>query len=219
MLKCISVVDSHGRKEYKTSFLLIVNIVTVLLNIYLGGLILWYFEGGLQGSNINSLKEAMWAVFMTMTTIGFGDKYPITTEGYITTGICFLLGAVNLGTLIKTSSNLVKDQNDVDNRQIYSIIAEVLRINQQIEKSVNVSLGITKSSHGLDEVFEQYEYESDSYRDGWLTKGKDSSGLLLISLEAYCRITEQPIKRWIPADSQEDLDYVFKRFIENKNEL
>ncbi|AUR86273.1 TMhelix containing protein [Vibrio phage 1.084.O._10N.261.49.F5] len=219
MLNCITVIDSHGRKEYKTSFLLLVNIVTVLLNIYIGGLFLWHFEEGLQDSNINSLKEAMWAVFMTMTTIGFGDKYPITVEGYITTGVCFLLGAVNLGTLIKTASNLVKDKNEVDNRQIYSIITELLRSNQHIEQELNLTQEVTQNSHGLDKVFEQNRYVSDNFADGWITRGEDSSGLLIISLEAYCKETGKSTKRWIPTDTLKDQKYTYNRFINNMNEL
>ena len=34
-------------------------------------------------SNIKTAEDAIWWAFVTITTVGYGDKFPVTTEGRI----------------------------------------------------------------------------------------------------------------------------------------
>ncbi len=36
-----------------------------------------------ENSNITSAEDALWWAFVTITTVGYGDKFPVTTEGRI----------------------------------------------------------------------------------------------------------------------------------------
>ncbi|MEI9909013.1 MAG: ion transporter [Bacteroidota bacterium] len=36
-----------------------------------------------QNSNIMTAEDALWWAFVTITTVGYGDKFPVTTEGRI----------------------------------------------------------------------------------------------------------------------------------------
>ncbi len=44
-----------------------------------------------ENSNITTAEDALWWAFVTITTVGYGDKFPVTTEGRImflmTTGV------------------------------------------------------------------------------------------------------------------------------------
>ena len=44
------------------------------------------------GSNIHTTSDALWWALVTMTTIGYGDKYPVTTEGRLIAGVLILFG-------------------------------------------------------------------------------------------------------------------------------
>jgi voltage-gated potassium channel len=39
------------------------------------------FEMGEQGSNIQSAEDALWWSVATITTVGYGDRFPVTAEG------------------------------------------------------------------------------------------------------------------------------------------
>lgn len=44
-------------------------------------------------ANIKDTGDAFWWAFVTMTTVGYGDKYPLTTEGRIIACILMMAGA------------------------------------------------------------------------------------------------------------------------------
>lgn len=49
-------------------------------------------------SNIKGAEDALWWSYVTMTTVGYGDKYPITTEGRIIAAILMTAGVGLFGT-------------------------------------------------------------------------------------------------------------------------
>ena len=62
--------------------------------------LVYYVEHDHEGSNITTLPEAFWYSVVTLTTVGYGDFYPVTTVGKVL-GLLFLLGSVGvIGYLI-----------------------------------------------------------------------------------------------------------------------
>ena len=61
--------------------------------------------------NFNSVWDAVWYSIVTLTTVGYGDKYPITLGGQITAIIVMLAGigllAALLGALVTMITNLL----------------------------------------------------------------------------------------------------------------
>lgn len=51
------------------------------------------------GGNIGSAGDAMWWAITTMTTVGYGDRYPITTEGRLVGAFLMAAGVGMFGTL------------------------------------------------------------------------------------------------------------------------
>lgn len=59
-------------------------------------------------ANIHSFGDALWYSMVTLTTVGYGDNYPITTGGRIV-GIFFILSSLGLlGFLIGQATNLIQ---------------------------------------------------------------------------------------------------------------
>ncbi len=49
-------------------------------------------------SNIKTAEDAIWWAYVTITTVGYGDKFPITTEGRIIAAILMTAGVGMFGT-------------------------------------------------------------------------------------------------------------------------
>jgi voltage-gated potassium channel len=66
-----------------------------------GAVIVYLFERHAPGSNIHTLGNAVWWAFVTVTTVGYGDFYPVTTWGRITA--CFIMGTGLLTLAVVTA--------------------------------------------------------------------------------------------------------------------
>ncbi len=66
-----------------------------------GAVIVYLFERHAPGSNIHTLGDAVWWAFVTVTTVGYGDFYPVTTWGRITA--CFIMGTGLLSLAVVTA--------------------------------------------------------------------------------------------------------------------
>ena len=70
-------------------------IVILLVVVAIGAALEFQFERGAPGATINSFADALWWAVSTVTTVGYGDKYPVTAEGR---GFAALLMFVGIGT-------------------------------------------------------------------------------------------------------------------------
>ena len=82
--------------------------ITSILFVYVGlSLVLFYLEKDNEGSNIHSFSDALWYGLVTLTTVGYGDFFPVSGPGRII-GIFFILGSLGiLGYLIGEISNYI----------------------------------------------------------------------------------------------------------------
>ncbi len=61
--------------------------------------VVFYFENGVQGSNITSYQDAIWWGIVTFLTIGYGDRFPVTPEGRLAAGFIMVTGVVGIGII------------------------------------------------------------------------------------------------------------------------
>ena len=67
-----------------------------------GAIGLFLVEGNAPDSKVTNLGDAFWWAIVTVTTVGYGDVYPVTTEGKIIASILMIIGIGILGILIST---------------------------------------------------------------------------------------------------------------------
>lgn len=85
----------------------IISITTTAGVIVLTGtLIFHFFEFG-SNQNVKSLWDSFWWAMVTVTTVGYGDIYPVTTDGRITAMFLMLIGIGVLGSYIAAITNFV----------------------------------------------------------------------------------------------------------------
>lgn len=212
-------VDDHGVEEYQTWVLFSLTILCFFLINYGGGAVLWYFESQSQESALQNYWDAEWTVFNTMTTIGYGDFSASTWQGRIATKLIAFAGFINIGAIVTYGAKMLKTDRSVQNRELRTMVCELLRSKEAIEETLGITNEINKFSNSLDVIFEQLPYCSDNLRDGFLTIGRDSSGMYMMSVEAYDRETDQPYRRWLPASSRTELNHMYHRYLRNDHEL
>lgn len=73
-----------------------VAIVAVLL-VLTSSIAVLQFEQNADG-NIKTAEDALWWAYVTITTVGYGDKFPVTSEGRIVAAILMTAGVGLFGT-------------------------------------------------------------------------------------------------------------------------
>lgn len=63
-----------------------------LILLYLAALGIYYFESDAQPEQFGSVFHSLWWAVATLTTVGYGDVYPITVGGRIFTFLILLIG-------------------------------------------------------------------------------------------------------------------------------
>lgn len=94
-------------------------LVAVTFLVVVGGLAVLDAERGAPGSPISNFGDAVWWAFTTMSTVGYGDMYPVTlggrlvAVGMMTVGVS-LLGVVS-GTMATGFLARTRAEDEVDN--------------------------------------------------------------------------------------------------------
>jgi voltage-gated potassium channel Kch len=71
----------------------------IILVLEFGGMAMVAVESSSAEANIRTPSDAVWYTYVTITTVGYGDRYPVTTEGRLI-GIVIMTAGVGLfGTL------------------------------------------------------------------------------------------------------------------------
>jgi voltage-gated potassium channel len=89
-------------------------LATVVL-LYLSAVGIYYFEHQVQPEQFKSIPHSLWWAVATLTTVGYGDVYPITAGGKVFTFIILMIGlgiiAVPAG-LVASALSKVRDDEE-----------------------------------------------------------------------------------------------------------
>jgi len=67
-------------------------------------------ERGSKGATITTFGDAAWWAFTTVTTVGYGDRYPITGQGRFIAGALMLAGIALLGIVTASLASWLIDK-------------------------------------------------------------------------------------------------------------
>ena len=87
-----------GAALRERSYDLLVCATLALVLVLLGAAGLYWVEGSLQPEQFGSIPRALWWAVITLTTVGYGDAYPVTTAGRLI-GALVAIGGVLLVAL------------------------------------------------------------------------------------------------------------------------
>lgn len=162
----------------------------------IAGTTLYYVE---FDGNVKSVSDGIWLIFMTITTIGFGDFYPTTELGRGIIVCSFVIGALLVAKLL--SELPAYFQNDSKARRYDMLMNELARKLEMMEYHA----GYISNGHYIDEIMSEEDYSSDKVEDGKIACGYDSSGLYVVSVIGKYRNNSGRYSRWLTCADEEEM--------------
>lgn len=112
-----------------------------LLVLVLASTAVMSFED-VPGANIKGPEDALWWAFVTMTTVGYGDRFPVTSEGRLVGALLMTAGVGLFGTFSgfiaawflapKAAQN--RDEIEANRGEIVALQREIAALRAAIEK-------------------------------------------------------------------------------------
>lgn len=92
-------------KDKAGSALLSLLFIAILV-LEFGSLLMLRLEADVEGANITSASDALWYIIVTMSTVGYGDQFPISNPGRVLGTVIIVVGVGIFGTLTGYLANL-----------------------------------------------------------------------------------------------------------------
>jgi voltage-gated potassium channel len=93
-------------------------LMVTLILIFLSGAGIYFFENPAQPEAFSSIFNSLWWAIATLTTVGYGDIYPVTVGGKIFTFLILLIGigiiSIPTGLLASALSKAREIEEDMD---------------------------------------------------------------------------------------------------------
>lgn len=86
-------------------------------------------------SNIKTASDALWWSFVTITTVGYGDHYPVTTSGRIMAVILMTAGVGLFGTFTAyIAMHFLQPGEKAEERREMTILKELREIKERLDR-------------------------------------------------------------------------------------
>jgi voltage-gated potassium channel Kch len=102
-------------KDRAGSALLVLLLMGILV-LQFGSLLILYFEQDAPDANIVTASDAIWYTIVTISTVGYGDQYPVTTAGRIGGTFIIIIGVGIFGTFTGFLANVFLTPRAADSR-------------------------------------------------------------------------------------------------------
>ena len=86
--------------------------------IYLAGVGIYHFENEAQPDLFSSIPDSLWWAIVTLTTVGYGDMYPITAGGRFFTTIILFVGLGLVAVPAGIVSSALSEARKINDKQI-----------------------------------------------------------------------------------------------------
>jgi len=94
-------------------------LIAAAATLFLGAWLVLLCEENARGSNIHNYPDAVWWAIVTVTTVGYGDRFPVTGGGRTVAVILMLVGIGLIGVLTATvASVFIKEHTDASKDEI-----------------------------------------------------------------------------------------------------
>jgi voltage-gated potassium channel len=100
LLALFRVVRLYNIMSYVDGSELIILATMSAICIIFGGFAIYIFEAGAPESTIESIGDAMWWSVETITTVAYGEYYPVTPEGKIVASVMMFAAIAFLWTFV-----------------------------------------------------------------------------------------------------------------------
>jgi len=99
VVKSLKLLAEFLKADKKKSMYALIVLIIILSVIVTSASVL-YVEQHTDTGNIKTAEDALWWTFITITTVGYGDYYPVTNVGKLIASLLIMTGLVGFGALI-----------------------------------------------------------------------------------------------------------------------
>ncbi len=111
-----SAMQRLGRAFYIAKEEVVLFGVVTMMLLYLSAVGIYYFENEAQPEQFKSIFHSFWWAVATLTTVGYGDVYPVTVGGRVFTFLILMIGlgivAVPAGLLASALSKARQEEQE-----------------------------------------------------------------------------------------------------------
>ena len=93
--------------DHRSQYAVFITILLTLLVLTVAGALVLQFESKASDANITTGGDALWYSIVTITTVGYGDFYPVTTAGRVTAIFIMFMGVGIIGALASILASLL----------------------------------------------------------------------------------------------------------------
>ena len=99
-------------RENRAGSALFLTVFLVIIVLEFGGALIVAVEGDDPSANIKSAGDGVWWAFVTITTVGYGDRFPVTESGRLVGMLTMMLGVGLFGVLTGFLANAFVPEED-----------------------------------------------------------------------------------------------------------
>ena len=122
------VVENRGQYAVFVTFL------ASFLVLSLSSVMVLQFESKASDANIKTGGEALWWAMVTLTTVGYGDFFPVTTGGRVTATVVMIAGVGIIASLASILARVMIPDNDNDNDNEEGEAAELAEMRDRLDQ-------------------------------------------------------------------------------------
>ena len=93
--------------ENRSRYAMFITILLTILVLTVASVLVLQFESQSPDANITGGGDALWYSIVTITTVGYGDRYPVTIGGRITAMFIMFMGVGIIGALASILASLL----------------------------------------------------------------------------------------------------------------
>jgi len=107
--------------------------------------VILHFETG-PDANIKSAEDALWWSFATIATVGYGDKFPVSTEGRVVAAMLMTAGVGLFGAFSAAlAAWFIAPQEEGIDREVIQLREEIVAIRKLLEQASTNATAINRS--------------------------------------------------------------------------
>ena len=91
-----------------------ITVLSALIVLSVSSVLMVQFEAEAPGANITTGGDALWWGFTTITTVGYGDQFPVTLLGRATAVFVMFAGVGIIGSLASILASVLVPPRDTD---------------------------------------------------------------------------------------------------------
>jgi len=124
--------------DHRGQYAAFVTVLLAMLVLVITSTLVLQFESRSAQANITTGGDALWWAIVTITTVGYGDQYPVTAAGRITGVFVMLAGVGIIGALASILASILvppaqtQEEADEQAREDAAVRAELAEIKQEL---------------------------------------------------------------------------------------